>query len=325
MTRLFEFTDLPLLYRYRGQGIFFDSQKTCTWGTGLIPLGAVLSPFSTNMGIHTLVDSNEEGALIGQVTISSERSSAHLSFFLPVEEITPNKVCTLVEEIRSISGNHEARYLIADVEEESEIFRILAGMGFRIFDRQRIWRFVDSVETDPDSKLDVWRNALEIDQINISHLYRALVPSLSRNVEDCPKDVSKLIVNYSKGNLVAFAEFAQGPQGVWIMPFFHPEIPDLEGTVASLLRTMLPRRIRPLHISVRTHQAWVEPVLKKFKADPGEARLMIACPLVVTNRIFDTVKYSAIEKKVLKSTSTILPPNSIINKGVVDKIAFPEK
>ena len=131
--RPFDWRDLPILHRYRNQGLFFDSASVLTRGMMLVPAGALLSYFSPATGIFTyLCDGGQSGdlPLLGQVVHSTGAAYARLSFLAPESALDSGELSVLLDRIALHVGERGAFHILAEIDEHSPAFDALHRSGF---------------------------------------------------------------------------------------------------------------------------------------------------------------------------------------------------
>jgi hypothetical protein len=64
------------------------------------------------------------------------------------------------------------------------------------------------------------------------------------------------------------------------MPLIHPEATEVGAKLASMVKNLPDRRNRPVYISVRSYQAWLEPVLADLGAKAGVRQAVMVKHLV---------------------------------------------
>ena len=282
MIRPFELRDIPLLHRYRQRGLFLDSIPTLTWGRALVPAGAVVSPISAAMGVFTAYYQDDEKThepVIGQITHSNGAPFAHFTYLAPDTAIESPIVSPLLESLIKRVGERGAQSLIAEVDEDSQTFEALRKANFSIFSRQTLWR-INDIEI-PENTGNDWQKSTPVDEVNIWRLYNAVVPTLVQNVEPSPAGQMNGWVHYQGGELLAFIAMVQGPRGVWLQPFFHPEMEDVGNKLTGLIATLDPKSSRPLFFCLRSYQAWFTSTLETIGAEPGQNQAVMVRRLAV--------------------------------------------
>jgi hypothetical protein len=68
---------------------------------------------------------------------------------------------------------------------------------------------------------------------------------------------------------------AHGVYGIVLTPLIHPEATDVSRKLASLISHLPDRRNRPVYLSVRSYQAWLEPVLIDLGAKAAERQAVM--------------------------------------------------
>jgi hypothetical protein len=146
--RPFDWRDLPVLIRYRHQGLIFDNALILTRGSALIPTGAMLFYFAPATGIFTYLSTGDHkhDPLLGQVSHSAGSSLARIAFLAPKSAIEAEALPALLEYMVVEAGGRGALHLLAEVDDQTEAFEMLRRAGFAIYVRQRIWKL--NVELD---------------------------------------------------------------------------------------------------------------------------------------------------------------------------------
>jgi len=293
--RPFDWRDLPVLIRYRHQGLFFDNTLVLTRGSVLIPAGALLFYFAPATGIFTYLSSGnrEHDALLGQVSHSPGSPLARISFLAPESAIEQEAVPALLEHLVIQAGGQGALHLLAEVDEQSAAFPILRKIGFAIYVRQRIWQLQDEIETNLQNP--VWQVSKDSDLIPVRVLYNSLVPGLVQQVEPPPADPLVGLIYRQGDELLAYVELKYGTRGILVQPLIHP---DAEGVTADLVRLLLSlpnRRSRPVYICVRSYQSWIEHNLEGLGALAGPQQAVMVKHLAITQRMVRSFALPALE------------------------------
>lgn len=268
MIRPFEIRDLPLLHRYRGRGLFLDSSPTLTWGRGLVPAGAALSPLAHASGVFTSIaaqEADQEEAIIAQAAHAAGAAFARFTFIAPDSGLESPGFTALLEHLIRRVGGRGAQSLVAEVDEKTRTFEALRRSAFSIYSRQRIWR----VERAPTPTAAIWAPLTSRDAFDIQRLYNALVPALVQQVEPGQNGRAYGWVLRQEGALMAYADVHSGPRGHWVQPFIHPELEDLDACLGALLAALKPRPARPAYLCLRSYSAWLGDALQNFEAEPG--------------------------------------------------------
>jgi hypothetical protein len=275
MIRPFELLDLRLLHRYRKQGVYLDSASVLTRGKGLMPLKAVLSPFSEATRVYTGIyeTAGNSARLIGQASHTLGSVAAHFAFLTPDKAIDSVGTTELVEYLVKRLGERKAQVLVADVDEKTTIFEILRQLSFSIFARQRIWR-IGSIPTGSAAQLN-WREMNSQDEFNTRKLYHATVPTMVQQVESPPTFGRNRWVFYDQGDLLGYAEVVKGTAGVWVQPFIHPEMENVGEHLNSLFASLLPRERRPVFVCLRSYQAGLSIFLEDLDAKVSSSQAVM--------------------------------------------------
>ncbi len=282
--RSLDFLDLPLLPRYRRDLLALDSARIFTHGN---PLGtaALLSYLNPRRNIYTAVASENGGSLMGQITLGDGETSSRVTFLAPseqVHELAPALLDHLVQQ----AGEWGAFHLLAEVDEESPVFRTMRRSGFTMYAWQRAWKLPVLGPIDGDE--GTWRQADEMDWPAIQSLYNQTVPALLQPIESLPKQGSGLICR-PEGNLQAYISVRSGPAGVWVEPLIPPDSNCASEQLAGLARGTTGWQSRNICVRVRSYQAWLETVLEDLGAEPGPRQAVMVRRLAKTVKEFQTV------------------------------------
>jgi hypothetical protein len=272
-TRPFDWRDLPTLHRYRDQCFFLDTLLVLTNGPVFAPTGALLSFLSPGTGALTYVQMPAErnnSVLFGQVTHSPGSLSAHLSFFAPLSAIGGEGLPNLMDHMVAQVGERGALHVLAEVDEQTEMFEFLRQMGFGIYTRQRIWKMFEGTAS---KTLPGLRRAISSrDLASVKFLYANLIPGLVQQVEPFPAGQMRGLVYYRGNELLAFVEIKYGPRGIWVQPFIHPDAENVVEPIFLFLKDLPNRRSRPVYVCVRSYQSWLESILEQCDAQPERSQ-----------------------------------------------------
>jgi hypothetical protein len=296
IVRSLDVLDLPLLSRYRRDMLSLDTARILTRGN---PLGAaeLLSYLDLHRQIYTAVATEDSISLMGQVTLREEETSAHMTFLAPVENLnglTQPLLEHLVNQVREWGAFH----LLAEVNEDAPAFRLLRQAGFAMYAWQRIWKLPTS---DQVGKKEIWRPAAETDWPAVQSLFGQIVPALLHPVEVLPKQVMGLVC--SQGNLQAYVTVNSGPKGIWIQPIVPPDSDCVSEQLSGLTHALTDWREKPIHVCVRSYQAWLESVLEDLGAKAGPRQAVMVKRLAKLQKVEE--KISAMEKVLAKPAAPV--------------------
>jgi hypothetical protein len=272
--RSLDLLDLPLLSRYRRDVLPLYSALVLTRGN---PLGAMamLSYLNPRRTIYTAIASENGDSLLGQVILKGDETSARLTFMAPTES-TNGLTLSLLDHLTTQTGEWGAFHLLAEVDENSSVFRSLRQAGFAMYAWQRVWKLPKLEMRGEESS---WREAEEADWSAVQSLHGQIIPALIQPVDALPKQASGLVCR-PEGNLQAYVAVNSGPAGVWIQPLVPPD----SGCGPKLLAGLSGWGSRPVYVCVRSYQAWLETVLEDLGAEAGPRQA------VMVRRLAKTIK-----------------------------------
>jgi hypothetical protein len=293
--RLFNWRDILALYRYRHESVFLDSALLLTRGPLLVP-GALVSYLAPGMGVVTCVrkgESPDYQSVIGQFIHVMGSQFAHLTFLTPQKHLGSSHVAELLDQMVAISGERGALRLLADVDEGSQAFEAMRGDGFATFSRQRIWRL--DMPSMSAGRAEFWRAARSADQHAIRILYDNLVPGLVQQVEPYTREQPRGVVYYQGDQLLAYVDLKIGHRGIWVQPFFHPDMDGLPDLIRDLFQHIPNRSSRPVYICVRSYQAWLEATVEELGAQAGPRQALMVRHLAVRQKAEQGFALAALE------------------------------
>lgn len=282
--RAFDWRDLPTLHRYRRQSVFLDSALLLTRGPWLLR-GAMVSSVSPAMGIITSVYERNNGndeILFGQSMHWAGSQFAHLTFLTPADTLDASDLLPLLEHQSVYLGERGAMRLLAEVDEHTNAFEALRRSGFAIYSRQRFWKLAENLDTSTPE--ESWQPARGVDEIPVRALYNNVAPGLVQQVEPfLSEELHGLVLRHGDA-LLAYAEIKQGHRGIWVQPIVHPDVENLSGLLAGLLRHLPYRPTRPVYVCVRSYMSWLEPVLEDLGVEAGERQAVMVRHLAIAQK-----------------------------------------
>ncbi|MBT3187662.1 MAG: hypothetical protein HN736_17400 [Anaerolineae bacterium] len=268
--RALELFDLPKLPRYRKKVFVLDSRRALTRGN---PLRAVsfLAYLNPKGRIYTGILEGDEGTVLGGIVQHNEERFARLAYLAPADA-----PFALIDHLTAQAGKWKAHQIVAEIDEGSSVFESLRHCGFAVYSHQRIWD-MSYINFIPDFPY-LWRKKEEQDLIAIQNLQRELVPPLLKQVESFTDSSSGMLVRGEK--LSIYMDITEGPRGIYLRPLVHPNADHLLENLFHLLTNFPNRRARPVYLCVRSHQAWIEPILEEFGARPAQLQIVMVKHLV---------------------------------------------
>lgn len=270
MLRAFTITDIGLLRKVTKQSIFLNNQIVLTLGAGAGNRRALLSPLSALTGSYTYVC----GALVAQVAQASGSPLAHCVFIAPASRLDSSALPELLDGLMQQLGSRGGFNLVVELEEVSPAFKTLRQNGFSIYARQQVWKLNRSpVARKTESE---WRPVFERDELGIHLLRNSLIPGQVQQIEADKTARSEGYVLERAGQVFAYAEIKRGPRGIWVQPFVPLDAEPFDAPLADLLGKLRPRSARPVYVSLRSYQDWMQSALEKMGAKAGPRQVVMA-------------------------------------------------
>lgn len=219
----------------------------------------------------------------------------------------------LLEGLCKAAGGWGAKQVIAELAPESPLYPAVRQAGFRVFGKQRLYRFLgeDQLMAAVAGHWRIW-NSEDIAAMRV--LYQALVPPLIQPVEPLTRlEMLGLVFYDERGELQAFADLVYGPMGIWVLPFVHPQCSvDLPGMLAQLVLDLPDRSKRPVYVAARSYQPWVENALDAFAPDRGPEEALLVKYLAYRQPVSAELAFGALESG---AANPHLPVAPIRNHG----------
>lgn len=231
---------------------------------------------------HILHQGGSNPDLIGQMHHAAGERSSRLTFITPEIGLTSPGLSALLESLAWTAGERGACSLLAEVEETNPAFETLRRAGFSVYGWQRVWKIKEQPGTNHIPS--VWVNATDLDSLPIRALYQALVPPLVQGAEPLADRGLTGMIYEQTGELLAYVEPTYGPRGIYLTPLIHPAVEDVLRLVRSLLNGISFHLGRPVYLSIRSYQAWLENALSELDAEAGERQALMVKHLVVQQR-----------------------------------------
>ncbi len=262
-------------------------------------LNQINPTFGTYTAVYTSED--EQVPLVGQIRYPLGSRAARLSYLLPVDSGNMIALSGLLEHLAAQAGIWGAYHLIGEVNEKTLVFEALRRAGFSIYNWQRVWQFKCGVEGPANgrsgqSDRPMWSPVSSLDGIPIKNLYQSVVPSLIQPVEPLVGARLHGLVYREEGEVLAYADIAYGPAGIWVQPFIHPAAELVTDLLLSLSNNLSRRGNRPVYLCVRSYQAWIESALENLNAEVGPRQALMVKHMAITQKVINTIPLASLEK-----------------------------
>jgi len=282
MVRPFDWRDLPILHRYRNQGLCLNSALGLTRGKAISPT-VLLSYLTPATGFFTWIITDENEPLLGQLNHPADSPYGRVSFLAPERAIKDSKAQILLEHLAKQAGKRGAFHLLAEIDELAPAYEVLRQAGYGIYARQRIWKILeDKGEKTPSSK---WLPIKDLHTIAVQTLFHNVVPGLVGQVESLPTKYLQGLVCFKNDDLIGYVDFKYGYHGIWAQPFIHPDVEDIDDHLRSMILSIPDRRTRPVYLCVRTYQSWLEPALGEMKSQSSPLQAVMVKRLAARQKL----------------------------------------
>jgi len=282
MIRPFDWRDLSILHRYRNQGLCLNNALGLTRGTA-ISSRVLLSYLTPTSGLFTWITADDQIPILGQLNHSAESSISRISFLAPEKAIKDSRTLGLLEHLAKQAGQRGAFHLIAEIDELAPSYEVLRQAGFGIYARQRLWKVTETPVSQ--ERTTVWGRLRENHRISVQTLMHNVVPGLVAQIEALPINQLEGLVCEIDGEITGFVDFKYGYHGIWIQPFIHPDVENIDNMLRSMIASIPDRRSRPIFLCVRTYQSWLEPALGELDSQSFPLQAVMVKRLVARQKV----------------------------------------
>lgn len=259
-----------------------------TQGPGAVARAAWFSPLASFTGTFTYLSSanGDRSALIGQAQHRMGAPVARCTFLAPRELLDSHTLPELLERLLARVGERGAQSLLAEIEESGPAFTALRQAGFSTYARQCVWQITKSPRQKANTSS--WRPVFARDEFAVQLLRNSLLPGQVQQIEI--EETTKLegYVHYRDAELQAYVEVKRGPRGIWVQPFVHLDAEPIDQMLADLVAKLHPRPSRPVYVSLRSYQDWLESALQDLGAQPGPRQVAVARRTTVALKLEET-------------------------------------
>jgi hypothetical protein len=222
--------------------------------------------------------------LIGQMVYRLGERSARLAYFTPESAVNTPDLNGLVESMAVQAGEWGAFNILAELPEDHLTLEGMRRCGFVVYTRQRIWRLPPP--NGSPNREDLWTPVTSRDEIGLRNLFHCLVPPLVQGAESFPVQRLQGFVHHQRGEILAFVEGIYGPQGIYLLPLFHPTLENPGELISDLLLHLSPLMGRPVYMAVRSYQSWIESALESLQTEAGERQALLVKHLAHIQRVY---------------------------------------
>ena len=251
------------------------------------PVGAwaALNNLRLEHGSYTgiLRPGNGQPPLVGQVHYNAGERAARIAYILPRRALESPELPKLIENLSEAACLGGAVCLLAEVDESSPAVEQMRRSGCIVYARQRVWKLSQTPNAGAKPKL--WEPASSLDVIAIRNLFQSLVPPLVQSAEPVSDHSDHGFIYEKDGNLLGYVEAIYGPQGIYLLPLIHPDCEDVPALLASLAASTPFHLGRPIYISIRSYQAWLENLLADMQATSSERQALLVRHLAEAQRV----------------------------------------
>ena len=301
--------DWLYLFRHRRELTCLDNILHLTRGQPL-SLRHLLFAFhpTDHRFIGVCEPSDEPGRCIAQIYQSAKMNSAHINFLLQPGDTNPHCLVPLLEGLVKQAGGWGAKQVVADIFTDSAFFGQFRQAGFSVLAKQNVYKCSPSgrAERHNGGNWRIWSSA---DISMMRCLYHTLVPPLVQPVEPLTRrDMLGLVYYDQKGDLQAYADLVYGPAGVWVLPIVHQQTKiDITELLGQLLQALPERKGRPIYVTSRSYQPWVEHALLDLSVDAFPEQALLVRYMAHRQRVKAEFSFSAVENGNREPTLPLAP------------------
>lgn len=233
---------------------------------------------------------------LGQIRQSPKLHSAHIHYLLPPAAESSEDVIPLLEGLIVEAGQWGAKQVLADIAPDSELFIQFRKAGFSVLAKHWVFKFAPQGVPAPELN-GKWRLWTSEDISAIRALHSVLVPPLIQTIEPLTRlEMLGLVYDAGSGGKQAYADLVYGPVGVWVLPFINPQaVENTADLLAQLLNSLPDLAGRPVYITARSYQPWIESGLENLPGEKGPEQAVMVRYLAIRQRVYDEIPFASLE------------------------------
>jgi len=254
---------LPALLGAKKLAQSTDSVSQITHGGPFSPL-RWLSGHGLTINTYSAVwEQDNRARCFGRVCHPEGELYSRLDYVACVRDSSAGDLTCLLEALIQVSGVWGARYLLADLPESSDYLPAFRRADFSVWSQTRVYRWTGDFGKGGRAET-LWRLWTGQDVRAMQALHRSTVPRLFQAIEPLSrKQAQGLAACDPQGRLLAFADLAYGPAGIYIQPMLDPAA-DHAALLLALVQAVPNRLGRQLYISARSYQPLLVEALERL-------------------------------------------------------------
>lgn len=262
-TRVMSLVDLPLIRRLTGSGTVLDSEIGLT-RDARGPDSLLFSRLIFPRGLYTLVAHSDVRSVMGRFRYRPDDVTAHVVYLAPALEADCDDSAWLhvLDAMSCEAGKHGAHALVAEVDPADPLFKTLRTARFATYARQTIWQHEPFKTALPAARTPIHlTDDTSNDQMGIMALIASTVSPIVKQVAAPHSDMDGLVYRRN-GRIEGYIGVAEGPLGVYLLPYLHPDLYDDAGDIlrAAIARVERAARV-PVYICVRSYHGWLNALM----------------------------------------------------------------
>lgn len=268
-TRTVTLVDIPLIKRLSEKAVVLDNEIEYTretYGQNGAILSSILLP---QRGLHTLVSRAEKQQVVGQFRLKGEGNHAHIVYIAPNVDHTHEDTAWIhvLDAMGREAGKQNAHVLLAEVNEADDLFETMRTVGFAVYVRQQIWRRQPSDYEFAGRAV----NLMEIAETDVPAIHTFMmksIPPLMQQIVDLPSEPAGWVYQQDH-RLNAFFSMLEGKDGIYIKPYLHHNVTDVDDLFNGMMRKITRANTLPVYICVPRYQEWITRPLEDLGFEPG--------------------------------------------------------
>ena len=186
-------------------------------------------------------------------------TTAYLSFLL-----TPNLQSSipllLLNELCKQCEHNGIRHLLADVNENHDVYELLRRAGFLKYGSQRIWKIFHGLQQGNSTSLS-WRSVQKIDLPAVQSFYNRLLPSTEKALQPWRSQQEMLYCIKQNGIVVGVATLHKHLDRIFIWPLIDSSLTkDTRAIFLSLISPWINAHCT-IYNAVRSYQEYLEDII----------------------------------------------------------------
>jgi hypothetical protein len=244
------------LYRHRHRVQWTNTERFLLRGAGDLFSSVAIEALvgSRDWFSQALSPDNFHVSALGQVSLQGR--GAQLNWLLSTERAGSDPLPRLLDHLAQEAGIRGARFITAGARLEDCLFESLRRAGYCVYGWQSFWRDIPEKVLNFQGYAGRWRKTSEADAPVLESLQRQWLAPSVQSVSQFAGSRRPDFLLQDENGVQGYALIECFNDAVLVKPLLSRDLPEPEGTLASLMNTLL-SGAQTVWIAQTSDQAWL--------------------------------------------------------------------